>query len=920
APNFGFAWTRVAELLFSFGKIQDAEKALDRGVQFAPRNAQSHALRGFLLAAENRIGDSRKSFDQAITLDGALANAWLGRGLTSIRRGHAQEGERDMQVAAALEPNRSILRSYLGKAYSQVGSTVKANRELDRAKQLDPNDPTPWLYSAIERQRENRYNEAVDDLEKSVELNDNRRVYRSKFLLDQDRAVRGTNLASMYLNEGMTEQSVREAVRAVNNDYGSAAAHLFLANSYDALRDPTRVVLRYETAWFNELLLSNLLSPVGGGSLSQFVSQQEYSKLFEKDGFGISSTFDYRSDGQLRETASQFGTFGNFSYALDADYQYNRGVRLNNALSDLEYTGTFKFQLGIADSLFMQVRISDLRAGDVFQYYNPTTASSKTTRVTDNQGNTVSKTVPNQPNLTYHLHDDENPGTLLLGWHHEWSPGNHTLLLLGRQASDQDVTVKGTSLNVVTRDVGAIAGSDAAADVNVDPDTFAFTVMPHFSQIRGLTGLGTVQDVGSATFDLNYRSKVELYSAELQQIATLGMQTFVLGGRYQSGQFNTTSSLSNVGDSSLVSLVDTSASQRSDVVNFQRLSLYLYDTVHLAKWLSITGGVTYDSMRYPDNYRNAPTNGQQTGLDKVSPKVGIVIEPWRGAAIRAAYTEAISGTSFDESLRLEPTQVAGFLQAYRSIASESLIGSVAGSKYRFAGLSFEQKLPTRTYFGIEYNRLVQNLDQTVGSYDFLNVGGDIAGIEPSSLEQTIRYHEDILTITLNQLVGDRWAFGTRYRFTRSQFNEDYPTLSNSISNAQYTGAVDNLAKSSTRDAANFHEISLYALYNHPSGFFARAEANWYQQSNDSFVTDGTLSTVDDSGNVTPILQTTNQALASSDFWQFNVLAGYRFHRNQCEVSCGVLNIGGRDYRLNPVNPYAELPRERTFVVRCKLVF
>jgi len=32
-------------------------------------------------------------------------------------------------------------------------------------------------------------NDAVRDLEKSKEMNENRRIYRSKLLLDQDRAV-----------------------------------------------------------------------------------------------------------------------------------------------------------------------------------------------------------------------------------------------------------------------------------------------------------------------------------------------------------------------------------------------------------------------------------------------------------------------------------------------------------------------------------------------------------------------------------------------------------------------------------------------------------------------------------------------------------------------------------------------------------
>ena len=54
--------------------------------------------------------------NNAISIDGALGNAWLGRGLTYIRQGREREGQHDLQAAAVLEPNRSLLRSYLGKA------------------------------------------------------------------------------------------------------------------------------------------------------------------------------------------------------------------------------------------------------------------------------------------------------------------------------------------------------------------------------------------------------------------------------------------------------------------------------------------------------------------------------------------------------------------------------------------------------------------------------------------------------------------------------------------------------------------------------------------------------------------------------------------------------------------------------------
>src|SRR5208283_3288388 len=78
SPDFAFGWARVAELEFSFGRNQPASAALDRALALAPRNAQAVALRGFLLAARNRTKEAIAVFDQAIALDGRLANAWLG--------------------------------------------------------------------------------------------------------------------------------------------------------------------------------------------------------------------------------------------------------------------------------------------------------------------------------------------------------------------------------------------------------------------------------------------------------------------------------------------------------------------------------------------------------------------------------------------------------------------------------------------------------------------------------------------------------------------------------------------------------------------------------------------------------------------------------------------------------------------------
>lgn len=149
APDFAFAWARVAELEFGLGRIRAAKSALDRSLSLAPRNAQAFALRGFLLAALSREDEARRSFDAAIVADGALGNAWLGRGLCRIRSGDPAGGREDLLVAATLEPQRAALRSYLGKAFADGGDVWHATREFALARELDANDPTAWLYSAL---------------------------------------------------------------------------------------------------------------------------------------------------------------------------------------------------------------------------------------------------------------------------------------------------------------------------------------------------------------------------------------------------------------------------------------------------------------------------------------------------------------------------------------------------------------------------------------------------------------------------------------------------------------------------------------------------------------------------------------------------------------------------------------------------
>jgi tetratricopeptide (TPR) repeat protein len=828
APNFGFGWARLAELEFSFGRVPEAVKALEKSLELAPRNAEALALKGFLSAAQNRIREAIRWFEQAMAVDGALANAWLGRGLCRIRQGDLEGGREDLLVAAALEPQRALLRSYLGKAYGDAGDTGRATKELLRARKLDPSDPTAWLYLALLEQQNNQINDAVRDLEKSQELNNNRRVYRSRLLLDQDRAVRSANLANAYRDAGMTDVSVREAGRAVNEDYANYSAHLFLASSYDQLRDPNRINLRYETPAVSEYLIANLLAPVGAGILSQSISQQEYSKLFERDRLGLASSTEYLSRGAWVQSGAQFGIFGNFSYDLEAFYRTDPGQRQNNDFEERTLSLQFKQQLTSQDSIYVNADHYDAVGGDLIQYYDQSSANPGV--------RTREKLEP----------------TVIAGYHHEWAPGVHTLFLAGRLTDDLSVA---------------------------DPAQGTFAVE---------RTAGELDSVNPILIEENYRSKLEIYTVELQQLFQQPRHSTVLGARYQTGQFHTKNVQTNPSD--FIPFFDPNlpAASQDIVSDFQRISIYAYHQWALADAFQLIGGLVYDRITFPENFRAAPVSQQQVTVSRFSPKAGLIWTPARNTTIRAAYTRSLAGASIDQSFQLEPSQVAGFLQSFRSVIPESVAGANAGARFETYGVSLEQKLGSRTYLGISGEGLNSKVRRTLGTFEITDVS---EFFEPSGFREHIDYVEESLLFTLNQLIAEQWSVGARYQVRKSELDGDFTDVPDSAVTTSGFRPRFHLE-------AVLHQIRLNASYNHPSGFFSQFEALWNSQSNPGYDPDR----------------------PGDSFWQFNLVGGYRFPRRQAEVTVGVLNLADSDYRLNPLTLYDELPRGRTLVTRLRFSF
>ncbi|HEY3854611.1 MAG TPA: FecR domain-containing protein [Verrucomicrobiae bacterium] len=822
APRFGFAGERLAELEFSFGHTKQALAALKASLEVSSRNAQAVALNGFLLSAQNHIPDAMASFNRAIELDGALGNAWLGRGLCHIKLGHTQAGLQDLLVAAALEPRRALLRSYLGKAFSDGGHEELATKELRLARGLDPNDPTVWLYLALLDQQENKINPAISDLQTAQADNDNRSVFRSRMLLDQDRAVASANLASVYRDAGMTDVSIREAARAVTDDYANESAHLFLSDSYYNLLDPTQFNLRYDTVWFNELLLANALAPVGAGRLSQRVSQQDYSKLFDSDGLSLAGFTQVRTDGMLHETASQFGTFNNTSYAIDLDYHHNNGVRVNNSLDNVTLDSTIKQQITPQDTAMLFVQYENYHSGDNDQYYDQSDA---------------------RPFFKF---SEQQQPELVATWHHEWAPGIHTLFMLDRLVDDQQFSDK-----------------DAA------------------QLLLGELPSGTINGAANVPFDYNYRESFEVYGAELNQILQWDRVLVVAGGRYQSGEFHTQDQFSN--PTGPYTSYFSSSDYTGDTTGlFQRVTGYGYLTVEPLNHLWLTGGVAADDEKFPSLFRNPPVLPGEQSRSQIGPKAALVWSPNTELTFRGIFTHSLGGASFDQTVRLEPTELAGFPQAFRSLISEEVVGSQSVPTFDTLGGAIDLKLGNRTFAGIQFERLASEANQGQGVFALEN--GGVPAVTSSTVEQ-LNYVEHAGSISLNQLLGDGFVLGGAYKITQSDLHGSYPDISQAVITASH-------------EVSTLQEVDTYILFNHSSGFYTKLEANWYGQKNFG--------------------ETPGEPYSS--FFQENIYSGYRFARRRAELQLGILNLSGGGYNLDPLNVYQELPRKRVFEASFNFIF
>src|SRR6185312_14897148 len=164
---------------------------------------------------------------------------------------------------------------------------------------------------------------------------------------------------------------------------------------------------------------------------------------------------------------------------------------------------------------------------------------------------------------------------------------------------------------------------------------------------------------------------------------------------------------------------------------------------------------------------------------QVSPKAGLILQPLPDTTVRFAYTKSLGGASVNQRYQLEPSQVAGFIQSFRSIIPESVVGANVGAKFETFGVSLEQKFDTGTYLGVTGELLNSDVNRVDGAYVYDQTTlpdpstPDPVAVPSGGVREREKYREPSLSVTANQLIGRDWSVGARYRYSQAVLDDNF---------------------------------------------------------------------------------------------------------------------------------------------------
>jgi hypothetical protein len=303
--------------------------------------------------------------------------------------------------------------------------------------------------------------------------------------------------------------------------------------------------------------------------------------------------------------------------------------------------------------------------------------------------------------------------------------------------------------------------------------------------------------------------------------------------------------------------------------------------------------MAYDELRHPRNTEAPPIDDSESGMRVVNPKLALRWNITPEIRLRAMYAQSLGGVFYDQSARLEPVQLAGFVQAFRNGIPESVAGLVPGMRFDIFGAAIDAQISAHSWVMVSFEGMNTRARRSSGAY--FRYETDLEDARPDQLIEDIRYQERAVSVTWNRLLGDCWSAGAQFRFSHAAsdhlFQSALPLKTFLGDDSWQHREIEALLFSSR----------VFVRFQDPGGFFADAEGLHFAQVKEWQMYEGSPSEGD-------------------AFFHLNAAAGFRWAQRRAELRVTALNLLAQDYHLHSFNGPVALPRDRTLAVSFRFEF
>ncbi|MCB9030424.1 MAG: FecR domain-containing protein [Deltaproteobacteria bacterium] len=348
SPNFEEALVVAARIALEMNNLKESSDLLSKIDKSSNVLDQKETLQGYLDLRAEKQGSAIEHFQKALELNPDSGDALIGLGIALFKDNKTDEAIEAILEATIVDPQISSYQSYLAKAYFELGREGDVMKTLNRAKRLDPKDPTPYLYEALYYHAQYQPGKAFYSLQEARSRNNNRAVFRSQYLLDQDKSILTSNVAQVFNEIGFDQSATQEAARALEYDPTNSAAH---RRQFFALQFDPR---GYSQAASSERLLNNLFTPpTRSGVVLDEDALSPFSSIYDSAGVDPIAIGNYQYLKQNGSYTDNFSLGAILAAQLDAPVAFaiTAVPSYADSESDLSFNSPFSSSDGAVDSI-----------------------------------------------------------------------------------------------------------------------------------------------------------------------------------------------------------------------------------------------------------------------------------------------------------------------------------------------------------------------------------------------------------------------------------------------------------------------------------------------------------------------------------------------------------------------------------------